>query len=87
MIPFLTSFSKGKTTNIYKLSINDYENNITISVENEQLIFNRELVEMKGYCSDITEEDETYMYYRLGLSVSTIETIKNFECVIITTKN
>ena len=87
MKPILTTVKKDFIVNVYSLTIEDYQNNITISVNNEQLFFNNELVEMKGYCSDITQEDETSMYYNLGLSTETIEIIKGFDCVIITTKN
>lgn len=74
----------SKTFSIFLLTKEQYENEVSIECEDENLFFQDQSVEMEGHCCDITNLDETSMWYSMNLSVERINEIKNSECVVIT---
>lgn len=82
--PNLITTKKDKTFKFYFFTIDEYENKLSFSVENEILLFQDECIEMEGYISDMTEEDENSIYSRMNCSVECVEEIKANNCLIIT---
>jgi len=84
MIPNFTTTKEDKTFNFYLIDSLTYENGLDYSVEQEVLYFEDEVIEMDGYTSDMTEDDEISLYKRMNCSSSTIELIRTSEYVIVT---
>lgn len=81
---FTTTGKYNQTFNFYLLSTTVYENEITLTSEKELIYFQDELVEMEGYCGDITKDNELTMFQNYNLSSEKIEEIKEQYCLIIT---
>jgi len=73
-----------KSFKFYFFTIAEYESGLDFSVENEVLLFQGECIEMEGYISDMTKNDETSLYYSMNCSVNLIEEIKSNDYLIVT---
>ena len=84
MKPNKITVKGNKTFNFYFFTVKDYENGLDYSVENEVLLFQNECIEMDGYTSDMTKNDELTLYSSMNCSTEAIERIKANDCIIIT---
>ncbi len=84
MQPNLITKKGDKTFKFYFFTINEYESGLDYNVESEVLLFKGECIEMDGYISEITQSDETSLYYSMNCSVNLIEEIKSNDYLIVT---
>lgn len=84
MKPNKITIKGDKTFNFYFFTVNEYENGLDYSVENEILLFQNECIEMNGYISNMTENDELTLYNSMNCSSNAIEKIKSNDYIIIT---
>ena len=84
MKPNFKTSKKEKTFNFYFFTTEQYDNGLDYSIENEVLLFQDECIEMNGQTSGITKNDENSLFYTMNCSSETIDLIKSYDYVVIT---
>ena len=84
MQPNLITKKGDKSFKFYFFTIAEYESGLDFSVENEIVLFQDECIEMNGQTSGITKNDENSLFYTMNCSSETIDLIKSYDYVVIT---